>query len=170
MSNMYEKVQTEPKKKKTNKTIFIIAAICVIAIIVLGFTVFVPMIKHKSYYKIVAGLSADTTNGSEQDSIMCTYEGRTFKISTETAYDMYMKLIYREDVDMSLTPFSPEEGIHIDYGTGGTLDIWEMPFKNRLGQDIVGVKILYKDPDGKKYSFSSKDLYYHTYTTLLKDY
>ncbi len=169
MSSMYEKVQAEPKKKKSNKTIVIIVAVAVALIIVLGITVFIPMIKHNNYWKMVSGLSTETGNGSEQGTVTCTFEGRTFSLDTDTTYDIYMKLMYREDVDMDIFPVSAGEGIHIDYGTGGSLDIWPMPFKNKLGTEILGVKALFIGSDGKKYSFSTRNLYYNTYADLIRN-
>ena len=167
MSDMYDKVREKPEKKKKNGAVFIVLAVAVVIIIVLGVTIFLPLTKRNDFWELVSAVSSDITEGTQDGSITCTYDGRTFPVDTDTAYDIYKQLLYREDVKMKVFPPKPKEGIHMDFGNGSTLDIWPVVYKNKGFADFTGIGVLYTGKDGAKYSFETDHTGYAGFTVLL---
>ena len=165
---MYEKVQDEQSKKKSNAMIFVIAAVCVVVLAILGFTIFVPMIKRNKYWDMVSALSAATNAGAENDSITCTYENNKYKMDSDSAYELYKILMYREDVDMKIFPVSTGDGIHVDYGNGDTLYIWPIAYKRSTGNEILGIGAFFRNADGDKYVFTTDNIYYNNFEAIVK--
>ena len=166
--NPFLRLSAEKNQRKKKETIALIIIGVILFVALLVVMISIPISTRNRYIDYIKKLSSDTTYAERNDSASCTLDGETYKLSSEEVFDIYRSLTYRDDIDYYKKPETPEEGIHIDYGNGSTLDIW---LKHYIEDDVeytTGIGVFYKNTNGKTYTYTTENIKYNVLLSKVK--
>ena len=159
----------EEKKVRSNFGIYAIIGGVILFVVILVVIIMIPIREHRKFWTFMKNVSEDTTYSSRNDCAVCTLDGETYKLDTEEVYEVYQILIYREDNDYFSDPGPVQDGIHIDYGNGSTIDMWEYIYYEKDGTERTrGLAVYYVNLGDKAYGYTTENLRYSSFLEAVK--
>ena len=170
MVDPYRRLKPQKKIPRETSIVLIICGMILFTLLIV-IMFLIPIREHRKFWTFMSNLSEDTTDGNRHESAKCTLDGETYILNTDEVYEVYQTLVYREDIDYFSNPGPVQPGIHIDYGNGSALDIWEKVYYDKEGNERTrGISVFYTGDDGRTYGFNTENIKYSSLLSAVKQH